>query len=76
VKPHIAAGRGARSSRTRAKGQLLFVYVPERDAGGVILLTNVLEETIAEGAKGCRVIVYLKPSDAAGRAAGREYVRS
>jgi predicted ArsR family transcriptional regulator len=33
----------------------------------------VLEETIAQGANGCRVTVYLKPTDDAQRAQGREY---
>jgi predicted ArsR family transcriptional regulator len=32
-----------------------------------------LEETIAEGAAGCRVVVYLKPQTDAGHAEGREY---
>ncbi len=34
----------------------------------------VLEETIAQGASGCRVTVYLKPTDAAQQANGREYL--
>lgn len=34
-----------------------------------------LEETIAEGAPGCRVVVYLKPTEEAKRAEGREYFR-
>jgi predicted ArsR family transcriptional regulator len=34
----------------------------------------VLEETIATGHAGCRVVVYLRPSDEARRADGREYV--
>lgn len=33
----------------------------------------VLEETIALGASGCRVIVHLKPASAADNAGGREY---
>jgi predicted ArsR family transcriptional regulator len=33
----------------------------------------VLEETIATGASGCRVTVYLKSTEAANAAAGREY---
>lgn len=33
----------------------------------------VLEETIARGDSGCRVVVYLKPSEAAELATGREY---
>lgn len=33
----------------------------------------VLEETIAEGAPGCRVVVYLRPTPAAEQARGREY---
>ncbi len=36
----------------------------------------VLEETIAEGSRGCRVVVYLKPTPTAQAANGREYVRS
>lgn len=36
----------------------------------------VLEETIAQGNAGCRVVVYLKPGAAADAADGREYVRS
>lgn len=36
----------------------------------------VLEETIANGDAGCRVVLYLKPSAAAASADGREYVRS
>jgi predicted ArsR family transcriptional regulator len=36
----------------------------------------VLEETIAAGNKGCRVVVYLKPSPTAQAANGREYVRA
>ncbi len=34
-----------------------------------------LQETIALGASGCRIVVYLKPSPAAVSAQGREYVR-
>jgi predicted ArsR family transcriptional regulator len=34
----------------------------------------VLEETIATGASGCRVTLYLKPSAEAQRANGREYL--
>jgi hypothetical protein len=33
----------------------------------------VLEETIALGAPGCRVVVYLKPTEEAERVEGREY---
>lgn len=33
----------------------------------------VLEETIAEGAPGCRVVIHLKPTAAAEQARGREY---
>ena len=33
----------------------------------------VLEETIADGAPGCRVVVHLKPTPAAQAAKGREY---
>jgi predicted ArsR family transcriptional regulator len=46
---------------------------------GVIAAENlgyskvVLEETIAEGAPGCRVVVYLKPTPDAEAAKGREY---
>jgi predicted ArsR family transcriptional regulator len=35
----------------------------------------VLEETIAEGAPGCRVAVYLKPTPEAEAAVGREYFK-
>jgi len=35
-----------------------------------------LEETIAQGASGCRVVVYLKPTPEAQGAEGREYVRA
>jgi predicted ArsR family transcriptional regulator len=35
-----------------------------------------LEETIAQGASGCRVVVYLKPTPEARAAEGREYVRA
>lgn len=35
-----------------------------------------LQETIAEGADGCHVIVHLQPDDDAGTATGREYFRS
>ena len=35
-----------------------------------------LDETIARGAQQCRIVVYLKPSDAAHRSPGREYSRS
>lgn len=34
----------------------------------------VLEETIAQGAAGCRVTVYLKSTDEAQQATGREYL--
>lgn len=34
-----------------------------------------LEETIAEGATGCRVVVYLKRGTPSDKAAGREYFR-
>jgi predicted ArsR family transcriptional regulator len=34
-----------------------------------------LQETIAEGAAGCRVVVHLRPTDAAQKAEGREYFR-
>jgi len=46
---------------------------------GVIAAENlgyakvVLEETIARGAAGCRVVVYLKPTPEAAAARGREY---
>jgi predicted ArsR family transcriptional regulator len=33
----------------------------------------VLEETIAQGAAGCRVVVHLQPDATAGHAQGREY---
>lgn len=36
----------------------------------------VLEETIAEGASGCRVVVYLEASPEAEAARGREYYQS
>lgn len=48
---------------------------------GVIAAQNLgygkveLQETIAEGASGCRVVVYLKPTQEAEQAEGREYVR-
>ncbi|WP_257462587.1 methanogen output domain 1-containing protein [Archangium lipolyticum] len=35
-----------------------------------------LEDTIAQGSQGCRVVVYLKPSTAAQSAVGREYIRT
>lgn len=35
----------------------------------------VLEQTIAEGAPGCRVVVYLKPTPEAEAATGREYFK-
>ena len=35
-----------------------------------------LKETIAQGASGCRVVVYLKPTPEAQSAEGREYVRA
>ena len=35
-----------------------------------------LQKTIAEGHPGCRVVVYLQPTEEAERATGREYVRS
>ncbi len=35
----------------------------------------VLEQTIAEGAEGCRVVVYLKPTREAEAAEGRQYFR-
>jgi predicted ArsR family transcriptional regulator len=35
----------------------------------------VLEETIAEGYPGCRVVVHLKPTPAAHAASGREYFK-
>lgn len=35
----------------------------------------VLEQTIAEGHAGCRVVVHLKPTDEARTAEGREYVK-
>lgn len=34
-----------------------------------------LEETIASGAPGCRIVVHLKPGRAAERSAGREYFK-
>lgn len=48
---------------------------------GVIAAENlgyakvVLEETIAQGHDGCRVVVYLKPTPEAERANGREYFK-
>jgi predicted ArsR family transcriptional regulator len=36
----------------------------------------VLHQTIAEGHKECRVVVYLRPTDEAERSEGREYQRS
>jgi hypothetical protein len=35
-----------------------------------------LQETIASGHPGCRVVVYLNPSSATQAAEGREYVRT
>lgn len=35
----------------------------------------VLEQAIARGDSGCRVVVHLKPSEAAQQAAGREYFK-
>ena len=49
---------------------------------GVIAAENLgyakvaLEETIAEGHGGCRVVVYLKPGANADAAQGREYIKS
>jgi predicted ArsR family transcriptional regulator len=49
---------------------------------GVIAAENLgyakvsLEETIARGAPGCRVVVYLQPTPEAEAAAGREYFQS
>jgi predicted ArsR family transcriptional regulator len=49
---------------------------------GVIAAENLgyakvgLERTIAEGHGECRVVVYLKPEGAAGKAEGREYFRA
>lgn len=46
---------------------------------GVIAADNLgyarveLQQTIAEGAPGCRVVVHLRPAAADGEAAGREY---
>lgn len=48
---------------------------------GVIAAENlgyakvVLEETIAQGAPGCRVVVYLKPGEESEASAGREYFK-
>lgn len=48
---------------------------------GVIAAENlgygkvVLEQTIAEGSPGCRVVVYLQPTPAAEAADGREYFK-
>lgn len=48
---------------------------------GVIAAENlgyakvVLEETIADGAPGCRVVIYLKPSPQAESSEGREYFK-
>jgi predicted ArsR family transcriptional regulator len=49
---------------------------------GVIAAENLgyakvsLEQTIAQGDPVCRVVVYLKPTEEAGRADGREYLRA
>lgn len=49
---------------------------------GVITAENIgyakvaLKETIAEGARGCRVVVYLTPSEEANSENGREYFGS
>jgi predicted ArsR family transcriptional regulator len=46
---------------------------------GVIAAENLgyakveLQETIATGASGCRVVIHLRPSDEADRVSGREY---
>jgi predicted ArsR family transcriptional regulator len=48
---------------------------------GVIAAENLgyakvaLEQTIARGDRGCRVVVYLKPTQQAEQASGREYFR-
>lgn len=48
---------------------------------GVIAAENLgyarveLEETIAQGAQGCRVVVYLKPAEPSETARGREYYK-
>ncbi len=34
-----------------------------------------LQETIAEGHAGCRVVVYLRPTEEAEEAKGREYLK-
>ena len=36
----------------------------------------VLEQAIARGDSGCRVVVHLKPSEAAQQATGREYFKA
>lgn len=46
-----------------------FVSVVGREMGGKV----ELQETIAEGAPGCRVVVYLQPTPEATQAEGREY---
>jgi predicted ArsR family transcriptional regulator len=49
---------------------------------GVIASENLgyakvsLEQTIAQGHQGCRVVVYLKPTEAARSVPGREYIRT
>ena len=49
---------------------------------GVIAAENLgyakvsLEQTIAQGHGGCRVVVYLAPTAAAQAASGREYVQT
>jgi hypothetical protein len=35
----------------------------------------VLEETIAQGDPGCRVVVHIRPTAAAAAVTGREYVK-
>ena len=39
-------------------------------------LLRLLEQAIARGDSGCRVVVYLRPTDAAQASEGREYFRS
>jgi predicted ArsR family transcriptional regulator len=50
----------------------VFGSIAARDLGYAKV---ALEETIAEGAPGCRVVVYITPSAEAGEAEGREYFR-
>jgi predicted ArsR family transcriptional regulator len=51
----------------------VFGYIASENLGYAKV---ALEETIAQGGSGCRVVVYLKPTPEAQAAEGREYVRA